>query len=143
MRASIKIADELITALNQGDPDRIAEFFAEGCVGIDVAEPAPLYGWDAIRRSVVRYREAFPDLRFTASATVTDDDRIALFWIATGTHRGPLMHIPPTGRSFEVRGVALLRIDAGKIAEALYLWDVAGLLRAVGLLPELSVDLKV
>jgi steroid delta-isomerase-like uncharacterized protein len=143
MGVSVEIADALITSLNTGDMDRISELFADGCVGIDVAEPAPLYGSDAIRRSVVRYREAFPDLRFAASATVTDEDRIALFWVAKGTHRGPLMHIPPTGRPFEVRGVSLLRIDEGKIAEALYLWDVAGLLRAVGLLPELSVDLKV
>jgi steroid delta-isomerase-like uncharacterized protein len=143
MGLGIEIADALISSLNMGDPDRIAELFANGCVCIDVAEPAPLYGSDAVRRSFVRYREAFPDLRFAASATVTDEDRVALFWIATGTHRGPLMHIPPTGRRFEVRGVSLLRIDAGKIAEALYLWDVAGLLRAVGLLPELPVDLTV
>jgi hypothetical protein len=74
---------------------------------------------------------------------VTDEDHIALFWIATGTHRGPLMHIPPTRRPFEIRGVSLLRIDADKITEILSLWDVAGLLRAVGLLPDLSVDLTV
>jgi steroid delta-isomerase-like uncharacterized protein len=141
MTVSIDIADELIRCMNTGDPDRVAALFTESYVGVDVAEPSPQHGPDAVRRSFARYREAFPDLGFTASATVTADDRIALFWIASGTHKGPLMHIPATGRPFEVRGVSLLRIERNRIAEALYLWDVAGLLRAVGLLPELSVDL--
>jgi hypothetical protein len=47
------------------------------------------------------------------------------------------MHIPPTGRFATVRGVSILTFMDGKIYRGQYMWDVAGLLRAIGLLPEL------
>ncbi|HUY99818.1 MAG TPA: ester cyclase [Thermomicrobiaceae bacterium] len=134
------IVDALTEAWNSGDPERIADHYAPDYVGIDVAQSTPQLGPEAVRRSVARYREAFPDLRLTTSATVTQDDRIALFWVARGTHRGPLLNIPPTGRAVEVRGVSLLSVSGGKVTEALYVWDLAGLLRDVGLLPDLSVE---
>lgn len=140
MLTSLEVVNALVDAWNGGTAEEIAAFYAPDYTGVDVAEPAAHTGPEAVRRAVSRYREAFPDLEVSASATVTEEDRIALFWAASGTHRGPLLHIPPTGRICEVRGVSLLRIERGKIVEALYLWDLAGLLRSVGLLPELSVD---
>jgi hypothetical protein len=50
------------------------------------------------------------------------------------------MNIPPTGRAIVLHGVSLLTVSSGKITRASYLWDVAGLLRCLGLLPELSVE---
>jgi hypothetical protein len=47
------------------------------------------------------------------------------------------MNIPPTGRNVEVLGTSVLTVGDGKIARGLYIWDVAGLLRSIGLLPEL------
>jgi hypothetical protein len=47
------------------------------------------------------------------------------------------MHIPPTGRKIAVRGISVLTIENGKITRGLYVWDAAGLLRTIGLLPEL------
>jgi predicted ester cyclase len=44
---------------------------------------------------MARYLRAFSDLYFTEEATLTQDDRIALFWTARGTHRGKMMNIPP------------------------------------------------
>jgi predicted ester cyclase len=68
---------------------------------------------------------------------IISDDQSVLVWNATGTHQGTLMNIPPTGRVVSVRGVTVLTIIDHKIVNALYLWDVAGLLRGFGLLPEL------
>jgi hypothetical protein len=36
-----------------------------------------------------------------------------------------------------VRGVSVLMIEDSKVKNATYIWDVAGLLRNIGLLPEL------
>jgi steroid delta-isomerase-like uncharacterized protein len=84
-----------------------------------------------------RYLRAFPDLRFLEEETIIQDNHVVLSWTARGTHRGELMHIPPTGRKISVRGVSLLTVENGRITRGLYVWDVAGLLRAIGLLPEL------
>jgi predicted ester cyclase len=58
-------------------------------------------------------------------------------WTARGTHRGSVMNIPPTGRAINVRGVSVLTIENAQVKNAIYIWDVAGLLRNIGLLPEL------
>jgi hypothetical protein len=47
------------------------------------------------------------------------------------------MNIQATGRSVAMRGMSLLTLEDGKIKCGLYIWDVAGLLRSIGLLPEL------
>ncbi len=143
MMTNLQVADALVAAWNGGNFEQILDLYAEDYTGVDVAESGTQHGRDAVRRSVTRYREGFPDLSLSATATVSQDDRVALFWVATGTHRGPLLHIPPTGRFCEVRGVSLLRIERGQVVEGFHLWDLAALLRTVGLLPELSVDLKV
>ncbi len=84
-----------------------------------------------------RYWRAFPDLQFLEEGSVAEGDKLALFWTIQGTHHGELMKIPPTGKRVNVRGVSLLTLESGKIRRALYLWDVAGFLRALGLLPDL------
>ena len=83
------------------------------------------------------YLAAFPDLHFTVEDTVIQGERVVQVWRAHATHRGPLMNIPGTGRRIAVRGASLLTFREGKLYRAAYIWDVAGLLRAIGLLPEL------
>ena len=50
------------------------------------------------------------------------------------------MRVPPTDRRIEVCGVTLLTVQDGKIVRGLYLWDMAGLLRSMKLLPDLPGD---
>ena len=83
------------------------------------------------------YLTAFPDLQFTNEVPIVEGNRAATSWVANGTHLGRLMNIPPTGRQVRVRGVSLLTIENDQVQRATYIWDVAGLLRDIGLLPEL------
>lgn len=43
-------------------------------------------------------RAGFPDVRWELEETVSEGDRIACRFTATGTHNGEFMGIPPTGR---------------------------------------------
>ncbi|MSP12069.1 MAG: ester cyclase [Chloroflexi bacterium] len=132
-----KLVTALLEAWNTHDIDHISTFYAPEYVGIDVADAQPQSGIGGIRHMLQRYFHAFPDMHFSLDATVTEDERVALFWTAHGTHQGKLMNIPPTGREIRVRGVSYLTVKQGKICHAEYIWDVAGLLRAIGLLPRL------
>lgn len=127
---------ELLEAWNAHDLERTATFYAPDYEGIDVAQATPQRGPAEVTQSLARYLRAFPDLHFTAD-TIIQGKRVALVWTARGTHRGTLMRIPATGRTIEVRGTSILVVEHGKITRGLYIWDVAGLLRAIGLLPEL------
>jgi predicted ester cyclase len=68
---------------------------------------------------------------------ITDNNRVVQVWTASGTHLGLLMNIPPTGRQVRIHGVSVMTLANGKVQRGFYIWDVAGLLRSIGLLPEL------
>jgi steroid delta-isomerase-like uncharacterized protein len=110
---------------------------ANDCEGEDVGEPTVLRGLAALRSSWERYLAAFPDLRMQPGQIVADEHQAAVAWTATGTHRGGLMHIPPTGRGVTIQGALFITVQAGKISRLRTVWDAAGLLRALGLLPDL------
>ena len=133
--------EELVTALveawNDHDAERIATLCSPAYEGFDVAEPTPQRGQDGVRQSVMRYLNAFPDIRFVLEQTIIQGERVAAVWTATATHQGKLMNIPPTGRVVAMRGVSILTVMDSKISRGEYIWDVAGLLRAMRLLPEL------
>ncbi len=132
-----QLVEDLLDAWNAHDIRRITTFYAPQYEGVDVGEAAPQRGQRAISQAVDRYLRAFPDLRFVGEDVVVQGDRAVVVWTAHGTHGGKLMHIPPTGRKIAVRGISVLTIENGKITRGLYVWDAAGLLRAIGLLPEL------
>lgn len=128
---------DFLEAWNAHDVERIRAFYAPEYEGVDVSQAEPQRGPEGISRAIARYLQAFPDLRFVEEEIVVQDNRAALVWTAYGTHGGKLMHIPPTGRKIMVRGTSVLTVEDGKITRGLYIWDVAGLLRDIGLLPEL------
>jgi len=132
-----QLVTELLEAWNAHDLDRVAAFYAETYEGTDVGEASPLRGREAVRRMVARYLRAFPDLEFDEEDMIVQGQRVALMWKVRGTHRGPLMNIPATNRATEIRGMSLLTIEDGRIVRQTSIWDVAGFLRSIGLLPEL------
>lgn len=128
---------DLFAAWNAHDLDRIVAFYAPGYEGADVSERAPQRGPAGIRATLDRYFGAFPDIQFSADEVLVQGNRAAVVWTARGTHRGPVMGIPPTGHQIAVAGVSRLVIEDGRVVSARYIWDVAGLLRAIKLLPDL------
>lgn len=127
----------LITASNTHDLDLATAFFALDYEGFDIAQRAPQQGRTGIRQAMARYFAAVPDLSIAVDDLVVASDRAVAVWTATGTHLGSLMNIPPSGRSLSVRGLATFALRNGQIYQATYIWDVAGLLRSIGLLPKL------
>jgi steroid delta-isomerase-like uncharacterized protein len=132
------LSEELIDAWNSHDFAKVEPFYSPDYQGFDVAQAAPQQGIEGIKAGLTGYWKAFPDLHFTLQDCVCEEDRMSLFWIATGTHRGPILNIPATGRPVHVQGCALHRIRDGKVVHCHYIWDTAGLLRNLGLLPALS-----
>jgi steroid delta-isomerase-like uncharacterized protein len=74
-------------------------------------------------------RTAFPDQRNELIALHHADDAIIVeFWLL-GTHRGPLLGVEPTGRSFKCRMTSFFVFDeSGLVCERVY-FDTASILR--------------
>jgi steroid delta-isomerase-like uncharacterized protein len=128
---------DLTDAWNSYNLERVLPYYSEHYEGADIGQPRVQYGRQAVRESLVRYWKAFPDLRFRVTGTVTEQNRIAISWYAEGTHQGQIMHIPPTGHKVEVKGMSVIEVEDGLVVRGQYIWDLAGMLRHMGLLPEL------
>ena len=127
----------LTDAWNSHELDAVLPYYSEDYEGVDIAGPHVQYGRTAVKEMLLRYWQAFPDLCFTVQNTVAQENRIAISWCAVGTHQGQIMHIPATGHKVEVRGMSVIDIENDLVVRGQYIWDLAGMLRHLGLLPEL------
>ena len=130
-------ADTINRAWNSHDIGNVLRYYAPDYVGSDVGLAEPVNGHQGLQTMLETYWKAFPDLHFTVTNTVVQDCCVALVWQAEGTHQGPIMNIPPTGRKVQVRGVSIIDVKDGLVVRGQYIWDLAGMLRHMGLLPEL------
>ena len=101
--------------------DDLAEFVAPDVV-IDGIE-RDLDAYAEALRAIIR---AFPDYRWELRHLLVDPPWIAAHFADTGTHRGPLLGVPATGRPVSTQEFAFYRVDAGRIAEV---WGTADNLR--------------
>ncbi|HXW38642.1 MAG TPA: ester cyclase [Acidimicrobiales bacterium] len=92
-------------------------------------------GRDRYRASVQMVREAFPDYHEEILWLVADGDLAAAYVRSTGTHRGPLYGIPPTGRRATFHSMGALRFAGGRAVERWGMGDSAELLLQLGISP--------
>jgi steroid delta-isomerase-like uncharacterized protein len=124
-------------AFNQGKYDVIEVLIVPTFVNHDPAT-GDVTGVDGVRQNIDGYRSAFPDLKITIEEQLAEGDLVATRWTAKGTHKGELMGIAPTGKEATVTGLTLDRIKDGKIVESWNNWDTFGLMRQLGVIPELA-----
>ena len=133
-----ELVQNLVDAWNAHDPNRVSALYAPDYEEEDIAAADRHRSPIAARATFILYLRAFPDLRLQVEEIVVEGNSAALSWVLTGTHRGSLMNIPATGRSVRVRGVSMMTMADGRIKRTCRVWDMAGMLRTFGLLPELA-----
>lgn len=86
-------------------------------------------GEAAVREYFRETRTAFPDQRNELiSLRQTDDAVIVEFWLL-GTHQGPLMGVPPTGKAFRARMTAFFIFEGDRIVCERVYFDTQTILR--------------
>jgi steroid delta-isomerase-like uncharacterized protein len=78
---------------------------------------------------------AFPDLQATFLDTFAEGDKVVSRIELEGTHVGPLMGIPPTGKHVKWSLISIHRIADGKIAEHWTESDTMSLMQQLGVIP--------
>lgn len=99
------------------------------------APPGNDRGPDSMRGLATMLRAAFPDLHFEIEELVAEGDTVAGRLTMSGTHEGPLMDMPPTGRSVRQAHMHFVRFCDGKAIEHWGVRDDAGLMRQLGAIP--------
>jgi predicted ester cyclase len=94
--------------------------------------PGGLQGRDGLRAFHEALWEAFPDARLEVEDLVVESDRAALRYRLQGTHSGPYLGVAPTGLSFDVEGLTLLRLAQGRVVEEWHSPTELAILRQLG-----------
>jgi predicted ester cyclase len=97
---------------NEHRVEDLAQFVAS-----DVAIDGTVRGLDAYAEELRVVIRAFPDYQWELRRLVVDPPWIAAHLTDTGTHSGPFLGVPATGRTVNVAEFAFYRIDADRIAE--------------------------
>ncbi|WP_321473573.1 ester cyclase [uncultured Paludibaculum sp.] len=86
----------------------------------------PTVGPAAYQQMVDTFVAGFPDVRFEVVEAFGEGSNVCLVWIARATHEGVFNGIPPTMRPVAIKGVAVARIENGRITRITSMFDNAG-----------------
>jgi steroid delta-isomerase-like uncharacterized protein len=82
-------------------------------------------------------RAAFPDMRMAALDVFASGDKVTARVRLTGTHRGPFMGMPATGKQVDVQLIDIMRMgDDGLCHEHWGVLDALAMMQQLGAVPE-------
>ena len=138
-----KIARTMYEAFNDRDFDRGLEQMAGDAEWINVATGEVFHGPAEFRRNYQQWASAFPDGRCEDISVLAGEDFAVVQFTGRGTNTGPLQtpagEMPPTGRAIEISFCDVHLIRNGKIVGGHAYWDMASMMRQLGLMPETPV----
>jgi steroid delta-isomerase-like uncharacterized protein len=115
---------------------------AAGFVWEDVVEQVPFPGQgpglEGLQDVLRGMRAGFPDLEFLIHEQVAEDDKVVSRFEWTGTHHGPFLGVPASGRPVRVWGIVIDRLVEGRIKETRIIMDVFGLMMQMGARPAVA-----
>ena len=125
--------------INDGDADLFDRFLSADYVhhGPD----GKLTGTETHKEAARTYAVAFPDIQFEELDQIAEGDKVVTRWRFTGTHKGPLPDLPPTGNAVDVTGIIIHRIEDGRVVEG---WEEFGALvfmQQLGVIPSRLGDI--
>ena len=92
-------------------------------------------GPEIVKQSITRQRTAFPDFHQKLDEIVAEGDVVAHRCTITGTFKGKLGEIPPTGKQFTVQLAGFTRFANGKQVQGWIFIDTLDYYRQLGISP--------
>lgn len=76
-------------------------------------------------------RSAVPNARYEVDDLIAEGDKVVVRWRMLGTHTGDFRGIGATGRDIVLEGIAIYRVEGGKLVERWVVTDLYGLLEKI------------
>jgi steroid delta-isomerase-like uncharacterized protein len=133
MRTIRRIYDEL---WNERRLEVADDLIAEDATNYDTGLLPMPFGPEEMKGTIRMVTAAFPDNRHEVEEVIAEGDRVVLRCTLSGTHEGPFMGIPPTGRRIEVNEIHIYRLKDGKAVEHRAGRDDLGAMRQLGVIAD-------
>jgi len=120
---------------NQGRSEVIDELLAEDGIihGLVDAGGNPVRGLQAFHDFHDQFRGAFPDINISVEDAIAESDKVVTRCSVRGQHMGDSLGFKATNAPVKFDGVAIVRIQNGKIVEAWNHFDFMEMNRQLGL----------
>jgi predicted ester cyclase len=117
-----------LEAVRAGNPAEFANLVHPQVVDLNTGQASPLAAFQDRARAV---QSAFGELEGRVDDLLVDGDRIAWRFTLIGTHRGPFLGEPATGKRITLTGTNFQRLAGGVVIEHFTLLDAFGALRQI------------
>ena len=125
------LAQRWADAWNSHDPDAVAALFTRDALFEDVPFGVIAHGTEEIRAVAGFFFTVVPDLHISVVNSSVNGGRAMIEWVFSGTDQG----VYGTGKTFAVRGATVLELRGNRTSRESDYFDLATLLRQLGLLP--------
>lgn len=119
---------------NKGRADAIEEMFDENGIahGLSDDPSKPMRGPRDYKPFYATFREAFPNMIIVIEDMIAEGDKVAARCSVRGKHEGEFLGRAATQAPIDITGIAIVRIENGKIVEAWNNFDFMALYKQVG-----------
>ncbi len=90
---------------------------------------------DGVKQMFTMMRRAFPDMKVQVEDMGAAGTRVFARFVMTGTHKGPFMDIPATGKKIKVQGIDIVRFARGRMTDHWGVTDQMAMMQQLGVIP--------
>ena len=131
-----QLTKELHDLFSSNQFDKCLELAAENAEVTATALGMTFHGRNEFANFMMGFKQAFPDMVITHKNIVANGNKIAVEFIATGTHTGPLPGpmglIPATGKKVTLNVSEFIDWQNGQFVKLVNYQDSASLMRQIG-----------
>jgi steroid delta-isomerase-like uncharacterized protein len=125
------LTDQIEELWGRGRTELVDANYADG-VHDHMPVPGQPSGREALKDVVQLFRDGIVDMKMELHATLVAGDVGVDAWTLTGRHEGPLLGFPPTGKAVAIRGIDMIRVIDGRIADLWHVEEMAQLMAQIG-----------
>jgi steroid delta-isomerase-like uncharacterized protein len=129
-----QVVRQFFEAADRQDIDRMGQLVSSTNYSFHFPGMPPM-DWNTHKQFFTAFTSSFPDLCHEIVELVAEEDKVAVRFNVTGTHKGELQGIPPTGKKVSFGAMDFITLMNGKIAEDWLSVDMMGLMQQIGAIP--------
>ena len=130
--ANLRLAYEHFAAESAHDTQRTLATLADDIMYRVVASGAVVHGKEAVSKYYDVWWTAFPDVNIEVKRAVAAGEWVIAENVATATHLGPWLGVPPTGKRTVQNLCAVMRFRGGLMTEETVYYDQLERIRQIG-----------
>ncbi len=128
------VVKRLISAIDTDDESSLRAVVADDLVSHGAL--GDVHGPDGFIGIMLKnVRGGFPDAHVELASVIEEGDLLSFRLEGSGTHLGPFLGVPPTGKIVRIRGTHHVRVRDGRIVEHWQGPDILAMLVDMGLFP--------